>query len=154
MVDVKTKRQVIEEAEERLAQLVEERRKLEHIDQEIVVLRNFIANAKHLWNLDGTSEQKLQTVHVGDALTMTDRIDVSLRRPSVADAAREILQAAGHPMHVRQILTELQKRGFQLNAKYPTATIVVALKRRPDEFVKVRPNTFALRKRTEMSAPS
>lgn len=150
MLDTKAKSQVIEETEKELLDLLEKRKELEKLDQRIVTLRNFIANAKAVWNLNGASEDKPEfpkiAVNLRDMLLQPDNTEASFGRESVADMTKQVLEAGGRPMHVRQILKELQNRGFQSRAKYPTAIVVVALRRRPDEFVKVRPNTFALRK--------
>ena len=153
MIDTKAKVQVIEETEKELLGLLEKRKELEKLDQRIATLRNFIANAKAVWNLNGASEDKPEfpkiTVNLREMLRQPDNTEVSFRRSTVAEMIKQVLEAAGQPMHVRQILTALQKRGFHSNAKYPTATIVIALRRRADEFVKVQPNTFALKKWAE-----
>ncbi len=63
---------------------------------------------------------------------------------ALAQEITTILVSANRPLHVSEIVSELERRSYKLEAKNPTATIAVALSRRPDEFEKVGPNTFAL----------
>lgn len=62
----------------------------------------------------------------------------------LASQVVEVLRAAGQPMHVRDIVAELGRRGQPVIAKNPTNTVAVALTRRADQFAKVSPNTFDL----------
>lgn len=57
---------------------------------------------------------------------------------------QEVLQAAGAPMHVDDILKKLTENNHPIMARNPKATIAVALSRRTDQFRKTGPNTFAL----------
>lgn len=63
---------------------------------------------------------------------------------ALAQEVLTILASANRPLHVSEIIAELERRNYKLEAKNPTATVAVALSRRPDEFEKVGPNTFAL----------
>jgi hypothetical protein len=56
----------------------------------------------------------------------------------------EVLNEAGQPMHVDDIVEKLRDRGQLPAAKNPKATIAVALSRRTDQFRKTGPNTFGL----------
>lgn len=56
----------------------------------------------------------------------------------------EVLQAAGTPMHVDDILKKLTENGHPVVARNPKATIAVALSRRTDQFRKTAPNTFGI----------
>src|SRR5579872_2879442 len=56
----------------------------------------------------------------------------------------EVLNAAGRPLHVEQIVQELSRAGHPVTAKNPKATLAVALGRRPETFMKVAPNTFGV----------
>lgn len=69
------------------------------------------------------------------------------RRTKAAELAEqviEVLRRLGRPTHVNLIAIELSRRGYEVGAKNPAATVAVALSRRPDQFVKVGPNTFDL----------
>ena len=56
----------------------------------------------------------------------------------------QVLQAAGGPMHVDDILKKLTEHGYPVMARNPKATIAVALSRRTDQFRKTAPNTFGM----------
>lgn len=56
----------------------------------------------------------------------------------------EVLQAAGKPLHVDEIVKKLAENNHASTALNPKATIAVALSRRPDQFRKTAPNTFGL----------
>jgi hypothetical protein len=56
----------------------------------------------------------------------------------------EVLQAAGTPLHVDDIVARLAASNHASTAKNPKATIAVALSRRPDQFRKTGPNTFGV----------
>lgn len=56
----------------------------------------------------------------------------------------EVLNAAGRPLHVEQIIQELSRAGHPVTAKNPKATLAVALGRRPETFLKAGPNTFGV----------
>jgi HB1, ASXL, restriction endonuclease HTH domain len=62
----------------------------------------------------------------------------------LASQITEVIKAAGHPMHVRDIVKKLGENGNPVLAKNPTNTVAVAMIRRADQFVKVSPNTFDL----------
>jgi hypothetical protein len=56
----------------------------------------------------------------------------------------EVLQAAGTPLHVDEILKRLAENNHPITARNPKATIAIALSRRTNEFRKTGPNTFVL----------
>jgi hypothetical protein len=62
----------------------------------------------------------------------------------------EVLQAAGKPMHVDEIVKKLAENNHASTALNPKATIAVALSRRPDQFRKTAPNTFGLASATPL----
>ena len=62
---------------------------------------------------------------------------------AIADHVAEIIKNAGRPLHVKEIVRRL-RTVRSLNGKNPTASIVVAIKRRGNQFRKVKPNTFEL----------
>lgn len=56
----------------------------------------------------------------------------------------EVLQAAGTPLHVDDIVKKLAENNHAVTARNPKATIAIALSRRTDQFRKTGPNTFGL----------
>lgn len=64
----------------------------------------------------------------------------------------EVLRAAGHPLHVRDIVKKLAENGNPVIAKNPTNTTAVLLIRRADQFTRVSPNTFDLAKKDGSAA--
>ena len=56
----------------------------------------------------------------------------------------EILQVAGAPLHVDEIVKRLAANNHASTARNPKATIAVAMSRRTDKFRKTAPNTFGL----------
>jgi hypothetical protein len=66
------------------------------------------------------------------------------RTTALAQQVSEVLVEAGAEMHVDDIVEALKAKGHPVMAQNPKATIAVALSRRPDQFTKVKPNTFAL----------
>jgi hypothetical protein len=56
----------------------------------------------------------------------------------------EVLEAAGGPLHVDDIVRKLSENDHPITARNPKAAIAVALSRRPDQFRKTAPNTFGL----------
>jgi hypothetical protein len=70
-----------------------------------------------------------------------------MRRTKTADLTNqisEVLQEKGGPMHVRDIVIALAEKGQPMTAQNKDATVAIALSRRPDQFQKTGPNTFAL----------
>lgn len=65
----------------------------------------------------------------------------------LAAQVAEVLEQSNGPLHVREIVAELTKRGQSVAAQNPVAAVGVALSRRSDQFVKVAGNTFDLRGR-------
>ena len=66
------------------------------------------------------------------------------RTTALAQQVREVLLEAGAEMHVDDIVEALKVKGHPVMAQNPKATIAVALSRRPEQFARVKPNTFAL----------
>jgi hypothetical protein len=66
------------------------------------------------------------------------------RNTTLAEQVQEVLREAKEPMHVDDIVESLKAKGHEVMAKNPKATVAVALSRRQDKFVKVKPNTFGL----------
>ena len=65
--------------------------------------------------------------------------------PRIADHVAEILKQAGKPLHLKDIVEQLQaKRTFA--TKDPTSSVAVAIRRRGRQFKRVKPNTFKLAK--------
>src|SRR5580693_4796850 len=57
----------------------------------------------------------------------------------VVEHVLEVLQTAGGPMHVDDIMRKLTENGHPVMARNPKATIAVALSRRTDQFRKTAP---------------
>lgn len=66
------------------------------------------------------------------------------RTTALAQQVREVLLEAAKPLHVDDIVVALKSKGHPVMAQNPKATIAVALSRRPDQFKRVLPNTFAV----------
>jgi hypothetical protein len=62
----------------------------------------------------------------------------------------EVLQAAGTPLHVDDIVKKLAENNHAVTARNPKATIAIALSRRTDQFRKTGPNTFGLASATPL----
>lgn len=65
----------------------------------------------------------------------------------LAKQVEDVLRAAGHSLHVRDIVKKLSENGNPVIAKNPVNTTSVLLMRRADQFKKVSPNTFDLVKK-------
>jgi len=66
------------------------------------------------------------------------------RTPALAQQVHDLLVEVGSSMHVDDIVEALKTKGQPVMAQNPKATVAVALSRRPDQFTRVKPNTFAL----------
>jgi hypothetical protein len=66
----------------------------------------------------------------------------------LAKQVEEVLRAADHPLHVREIVKKLAENGNPVIAQNPANTTAVLLIRRADQFKKVSPNTFDLVNKT------
>lgn len=66
----------------------------------------------------------------------------------IADAAYRIFMESNKVvLTTREILSALSKSGFQINARFPTASINSALKREQDKFEKIGRGTFKLKEK-------
>lgn len=70
------------------------------------------------------------------------RILSSEKKQSAAAEIEKILRENGKPLHLRQIITELENRGFSIAPTSVSATLQVYTKRK--KYEKVAPATFAL----------
>lgn len=99
-------------------------------------LREWIAVTKKLCAKNTKTASEAETVAVP-----------RLRRTKATGTIKhvvEVLQAAGRPLHVDEIVKMLAESNHASTALNPKATIAVALSRRPDQFRKTAPNTFGL----------
>jgi len=75
---------------------------------------------------------------------LEDEHEPKMKRMSHMDMVYEILVDAQKPMHVSEILAEMEKR-FGLKVERESLVSALAKRiRRQDRFMKVAPNTFAL----------
>jgi HB1, ASXL, restriction endonuclease HTH domain len=98
-------------------------------------LKEYIAVSKKLLRRSGS---------MGSESEVSPFLPRRRKTNSLAEEVTRILLAARKPLHVSEIISELQKTNYPITAKNPAATIAVALSRRPFEFEKVGPNTFVL----------
>jgi len=145
MLTKSQKAELLEELEAELQDLLAKRQQLLWIDNRISTLRGLIAGAKAYWDTASIANQKV-------ALGLVEPAPPS-PATTIAGVVRDILSVRGKPLHVSELLEELKKNGFALSNKNPSSSVALAMKRRPDWFVKVAPNTFGLRKSTEGTAP-
>lgn len=110
-------------------------------------LKEFIAASKKLFARRGASASGPDISGFGPLIPRRRKTN------ALALEVTAILSDAKRPLHVSEIVAELQRREYRLNAKNPIGTVAVALSRRPDEFEKVGPNTFALVTAAEESEP-
>jgi hypothetical protein len=118
---------------------------LKHTLERVQNLRDLIAVTRKLCGKPPASPD------VSASVTMLPQ----RRRTKTAELANQVadvLRAAGHPMHVKDIVARLAERGQAVIAQNPTATVAVALSRRPDQFEKVSGNTFDLVKKEGSAA--
>lgn len=117
----------IREAEQSLEQY---KRKVSRLEQYIAAGKRLLAKDTEIDSDPNSFQPKKRT-----------------RKNSLAEKAKPILQSADRAMHVSEIVPELQKVGVDLSTnKNPEATVAAALYRRSEDFERVAPNTFALRK--------
>jgi hypothetical protein len=65
----------------------------------------------------------------------------------MADAAERVLREVGHPLHAREIVAEIEKRGlFKFGAKKPDSVLSQALSQNSTTFTKTAPGTFELKR--------
>lgn len=74
----------------------------------------------------------------------TDRPPGELTGMSWTDALVHVLRRHRDGLHVKALWAELDAGGFRTDARDPTRSIVAIALRRPDVFVRVGPNTYAL----------
>jgi hypothetical protein len=101
-------------------------------------LREWIAVTKKLC---AKNSKAAEVITDNDAVVMRTR---RTRTTALAQQVREVLLEAGAEMHVNDIVEALKAKGHPVMAQNPKATIAVALSRRPEQFARVKPNTFAL----------
>ncbi len=64
----------------------------------------------------------------------------------MCDAAKVVLSEMNKPMHVKDIVTEIEKRGlFKFGAKNPAAVLSGALNKKSDTFDKTDSGTYCLK---------
>ncbi len=115
------------------------------IQEAQIELQELMARAERLKEYIAVSKKLLRR---SGSMVSEDNVSpfVPRRRKTnaLAQEITTILVSANRPLHVSEIVSELERRNYKLEAKNPAATVAVALSRRPDEFEKVGPNTFAL----------
>ena len=142
------RQELIAELEEELQSLINERKKLIWIDNRISTLQGLIASAKAFWDEKQIAQQKASL-----GLISVQALPLIIEsKPTISDAVREILTESNKPMHVRELIAGLKKRGFSLSDKNPASSVSLSLKRKSDVFRKVAPNTYDLRRDTEGTA--
>jgi len=138
---------LIKEWESQLQDLVVQRQELVWLDHRINTLRGLIAGAKAWWDEDSIAQQKA-------SLGLTEMPPPKpIALPTIAEATKNYMAQEGKAVHVRDLLTVLRRQGLLLSGKNPLSSVALALKRRPDWFVKVGPNTFALVRNKEATTP-
>ena len=111
---------------------------LDELLERAQILREYIAATRKLCGKKGPAFEQQ---------TLPGVMQIPRRRTKglvLASQIVEVIKAAGHPMHVRDIVKKLGENGNPVVAKNPTNTVAVAMIRRADQFVKVSPNTFDL----------
>jgi len=136
-MDDTVRKAFLDEVEAELGKLLDEREKLRQIEQRIATLQSI---KSHINSLVDGQPPVAATLHRLRETTYSRFAPVV----SLPDAIKLILTAAQRPMHVKELRRELQKREHPINAKDPLTAIVAAMRRRR-EFVRVAPNTYALR---------
>lgn len=121
------------------AQLATAKSELKETLERVQQLRDFITATERLCRRKGTAAPPSASASV---TVMPQRRRT--KAAALASRVAEILQHAGKPMHVRDIVAELAKRGEPIAAQNPVASVAVALGRRTDQFKKVSGNTFDL----------
>lgn len=71
---------------------------------------------------------------------------------SIAEASRTILELAGRPMKVAEILEELKKRGRQVGGRQKYSVLSAILSKRRTVFKRVGPGLFSLLRLGDESA--
>ncbi len=125
------------------AQLASAESELQEYINRVQILREWIAVTRKL-----CGKKPLVT----NQLTPAGVTQIARRRTKTSILASQVAQvliSVGHPLHVNEIVAELSRRGQSPTAENPAATVAVALARRPEQFVKVSPNTFDLVKKDQ-----
>lgn len=101
------------------------------------------------------SAERMYGLEFGEPLPSTVVVELlPIREPTAEgpltglswrQAMIRVLSQEGRPMHVRELWERLQAGGFRTDAQDPLRSIV-AIAVRNDDLVKVRPNTYALRR--------
>ena len=113
---------------------------LEQLKRKVTRLEQYILAGKRLLVKDTSLDDSLGAFP----------IKRKARKESIAEKAKPILGDAGRAMHVKELIPALENTGVDLsNNKNKLATVAAALYRRSDEFERVAPNTFSLRKSAE-----
>lgn len=64
----------------------------------------------------------------------------------MSDAAKIVLSELNSPMHVKDIVTEIDKRDlFKFGAKNPAAVLSGTLNKKTDTFVRIASGTYCLK---------
>jgi HB1, ASXL, restriction endonuclease HTH domain len=66
---------------------------------------------------------------------------------TMTEAAEIVLRDLHRPLHARELVTEIEKRGlFKFGAKKPDSVLAQALSQRSSTFTKTAPGTYELKK--------
>lgn len=129
-------RVTVQSYEEQLEKMRHDRKVL---DGRIDAIEALLKSAKKLLKTEmeksGISLEKVaEAVKTGKYAKMT-----------LKEAIYSVLSEARRPMHVDQVLEELEKGGAELKAKDPRLSIASTLHRDNERYRKTGPNTFELR---------
>ena len=65
---------------------------------------------------------------------------------TMTEAAAIVLREIGRPLHARELVSEIEKRGlFKFGAKKPESVLSQALNQKSSVFVKTAPGTFEVK---------
>lgn len=128
------------------AQIAWYERELKETLEHATVLREYIAVSRRLIGKKPLEYEQQELP--GVAVIPRRRTKGAVLAQQVVD----VLQAAGHPLHVKDIVRKLAENGNPVIAQNPKNTTAVLLLRRADQFVKVSPNTFDLASKAHKSA--
>jgi hypothetical protein len=133
--------QVLEWAETELADIEARLQNYERLRSRAAELQGIIALNRKL--LGARAEAK------GPGLPGGQTADVAREnRPggmTIAQGVQRVMEEAGRPMRVPEIVTAMRGLGFFRNVKYPASNVSTALARNPESFEKVKKGLFRLK---------
>jgi hypothetical protein len=134
-------------------------RELAETDQKLAAVKAEVAALEHerrqldlaLTALRGLQSPKLPVVATSSGPVAILNLTRTTAPATLPEHAKAILREAGHPLHVKDIITRLQKRGIGSNRtpQQVRASLVPALDRHKPMFVKVAKATYGLTEQGE-----